>query len=77
MNYEKLYDILQTATMSNVNIERMTTTEKKSVSMKSYHAYRKLQSLLGFDLGDIMSLNAEQMEIRNNIYSVGTKRRIG
>ena len=29
MNYEKLYDILQTATMSNVNIERMTTTEKK------------------------------------------------
>ena len=57
--------------------ERLSQSQKRSQSMKSHYAQRKLKKLIGFDIGDLPSHTHEQKKIREQILNSGEVKKGG
>jgi hypothetical protein len=48
--------------------DRLSANAKRAETQKANYATKKLESLLGFDIGNLPSLTEEQKTIKNNLY---------
>jgi hypothetical protein len=50
--------------------DRLSANAKRAETQKANYATKKLESLLGFDIGNLPSLTEEQKTIKNNLYNL-------